>query len=135
MIFLNHLGRNCKVVSTKIGCKHLINGILGLLCRKHFPGLVEYAGVTGPAYSFDHYATALDAEDLLSRRFNNKAQRVKQELWVCFPRTTLLDTSYSLDFLEIMNVYIVFVCRTSLHARKDMRPGRMRWPPEPIKNS
>jgi hypothetical protein len=32
------------------------NGILGLLCREHFPGLVEYAGVTGPAFTFDHYA-------------------------------------------------------------------------------
>jgi hypothetical protein len=30
------------------------NGILGLLCREQFPGLVEYAGVTGPAYTFDH---------------------------------------------------------------------------------
>jgi hypothetical protein len=26
------------------------NGILGLLCREHFPGLVEYAAMTGPAY-------------------------------------------------------------------------------------
>jgi hypothetical protein len=34
------------------------NGILGLLCREHFPELVEYAGVTGPDYTFDHYAVA-----------------------------------------------------------------------------
>ena len=37
-------------------CK--VNGILGLLCRKHFPRLVVYAGVTGPAYTFDHYAAS-----------------------------------------------------------------------------
>jgi hypothetical protein len=58
------------------------NGILGLLCRKHFPRLVEYAGVTGLAYTFDHYAVALKAVDRKGREFNNKAKRVKQELWV-----------------------------------------------------
>jgi hypothetical protein len=57
------------------------NGILGLLCREHFPGLVEYAGVTGPA-TFDHYVVALDAVDRDGREFNNKAKRVNQELWV-----------------------------------------------------
>jgi hypothetical protein len=58
------------------------NGILGLLCREHFPGLVEYAEVTGPAYTFDHYAVAPDAVDRDGREFNNKVERVKQELWV-----------------------------------------------------
>ena len=56
-----------------------VNGILGLLCKEHFPGLVEYAGVTGPAYSFDHYAAAPDAVDR-DRRVFNKAEQVKQEL-------------------------------------------------------
>jgi hypothetical protein len=58
------------------------NGILGLLCREHFPGLVEYVEVTGPAYTFDHYAVASDAVDRDDREFNNKAKWVKQELWV-----------------------------------------------------
>jgi hypothetical protein len=58
------------------------NGILGLLCREHFPRLVEYAGVTGHTYSFDHYAIAPDAVDWDGRELNNKAERVKQELWV-----------------------------------------------------
>jgi hypothetical protein len=53
---------------------------LGLLCSEHFPGLVEYAGVTGPAYTFDHYAIAPDAVDWDGKEFNNKAERVKQEL-------------------------------------------------------
>jgi hypothetical protein len=58
------------------------NGILGMLCREHFPGLIEYAEVMGPAYIFDHYAVAiaLDAVDRDNREFNNKAERVKQEL-------------------------------------------------------
>jgi hypothetical protein len=56
------------------------NGILGLLCREHFPGLVEYARVTGPAYTFDHYAVAPDAVDRDGKEFNNKAERVKQDV-------------------------------------------------------
>jgi hypothetical protein len=58
------------------------NGILGLLCREHLPGLVEYTRVTGPTYTFDHYAVAPDAVDWDDREFNNKTERVKQELWV-----------------------------------------------------
>jgi hypothetical protein len=56
------------------------NGILGLLCREHFPGLVEYARVTGPTYTFDHYAIVPDAVDRDGWEFNKKAERVKQEL-------------------------------------------------------
>jgi len=70
-----------------------VNGILGLLCREHYPGLVEYAGVTGPAYSFDHYAAAPDAVDRDGRVFNNKAERVKQELWVSAQYITFIVNS------------------------------------------
>ena len=70
------------VVENAEGHDHNPNGILGLLCREHFPGLVEYAGVTGLAYTFDDYAVAHDAVDWDDREFNNKAERVKQELWV-----------------------------------------------------
>jgi hypothetical protein len=59
-----------------------VNGILGLLCKDHFPNLVEYDGVVGPAYTFDQYAAGPDTEDQDGRVFNNKAERVKQELWV-----------------------------------------------------
>ena len=94
-----------------------VNGIVGLLCKEHFPGLVEYTRVTGPTYSFDHYATAPDAVDQAHRVFNNKAEQVKQELWVSLPRTTLLNTSHSLDILEILNGYIASICRISSDAR------------------
>jgi hypothetical protein len=63
------------------GHDHNPNGILSLLCREHFPGLVEYAGVTGPAYTFDHYAVAPDVVDWDDREFN-KVKWVNQELWV-----------------------------------------------------
>jgi hypothetical protein len=59
-----------------------VNGILGLLCKEHFAGLVEYAGVVGPAYTFNPYAATSDTEDRDGRVFNNKVERVKQELWV-----------------------------------------------------
>jgi hypothetical protein len=44
-----------------------------LLCREHFHSLVEYAGVTGPPYLFDHYVIATDVEDQADRVFNNMA--------------------------------------------------------------
>jgi hypothetical protein len=53
------------------------NGILSLLFREHFPRLVEYAGVTGPSYTFDHYVVAPDVVDRDDREFSNKAERVK----------------------------------------------------------
>ena len=74
------------------GSAWLINGILGLLCRQHFPGIITYASKTELAYSFDHYAVAPDAE------YPNKAAWVKAEFWVSLTRTTLLNTSHSLDF-------------------------------------
>jgi hypothetical protein len=62
-----------------------LNCILSLLCREHFPRLVEYAKVTGPAYTFDHYTVALDVVNRDGSKFN-KTERVKQELWVSLPR-------------------------------------------------
>jgi hypothetical protein len=76
------LDRSWTVVDYAGGHHRNPNGILGLLYRKHFSGLVEYARVTGLAYSFDHCAVAPDAVDRDGREFNNKAERVKQELWV-----------------------------------------------------
>jgi hypothetical protein len=75
------LDRSWKVVKNAGGYGCNPNGILSLLCREHFPGLVEYAGVMGLAYTFDHYSVAPDVVDQDGREFN-KAERVKQELWV-----------------------------------------------------
>ena len=97
------MGRNWTIVASGGAHTCQVNGILNLLCKEHFPGLVEYAGVTGPAYSFDDYAAAPDAADRARRVFNNKAEQVKQEPWVSLPRTILLNASHLLDILEIMN--------------------------------
>jgi hypothetical protein len=69
-----------------------VNGILGLLCKTHFPGLVDYTRKREPAYTFDHYANAPDTEA------ENKTVRVKRDFWVSLYHTTLLNTSHSLDF-------------------------------------
>jgi hypothetical protein len=53
------------------GIARHVNGILGLLCRTHFPGLVDYARKREPAYTFDHYTNSPDAEA------ENKMVRVK----------------------------------------------------------
>ena len=135
MLFLDHLDRSWKVVENAVGHSLNPNGIIGLLCREHFPGLVEYTGVTGPTYTFDHYAIAPDAKDRNNREFNNKAERVKQELWVSIPCTILFNMSHSLHILEIMYGYIVFVCRISSDARLDTRPGRMWWLPRAVRSS
>ena len=103
-----------------------VNGILGLLCRLHFPGLVQFGEELQPAYTWDHYVVDLDAADREGRVFPNKAEWVKGKLWVSIPRTTLLNTSHSLDILEVMTVYIASICRTSTDARRGTRP---RQPP------
>jgi hypothetical protein len=55
------------------GSTHSPNSILGPLCRQHYTGLVAYHRKNEPAYSFDHYAVAPDAD------YPNKAARVKAE--------------------------------------------------------
>ena len=57
------MGRSWKVVENAGGHDRNPNGILDLLCREHFPGLVEHTGVMGPAYTFDHYVVTPDTVD------------------------------------------------------------------------
>ena len=98
--------------------------------------LVEKLPLPKPVlYTFDHYVVAPDAVDQDGREFNNKVERVKQELWVSRPRTILFNMSHSLHILEIMYGYIVFVCRISSYARLDTRLGWMWWLPRPIRSS
>ena len=126
MIYLNHLGRGWMLVAAGDHKRH-VNGILDLLCRLHFPGLVAYGGGHEPAYTWDHYIALLDVPDRDGRVFRNKGGRVTAELWVSIPRTTVLNTSHSLEILKIMTRYIVSICRISSDASKDLRKGRIFW--------
>jgi hypothetical protein len=85
--FLNHVGRSSRIIESVGGHQRSVNGILGLLVREHFPGLVMHGGVPEPAYTWKHYESATDDEDLLGRVFANKAERVRAELWVSISRT------------------------------------------------
>jgi hypothetical protein len=78
-----------------------VNGILGLLCKEHFPGLVRKGEDLEPAWTFDHYTLVTDASDLNGIHYRNKADRVIRELWVSLSCTTFLNSSHSLDILEI----------------------------------
>jgi hypothetical protein len=106
------------------GSTRHVNGILGLLCRLHFPGLVRFSGSEEPAYTWEHYIAFSDVEDRDGRVFANKAARVKAELWVSFSRTTLLNTSHSLYTLEILYIHCTllymqdfFRCQEGYEAR------------------
>nr|CAB3470875.1 unnamed protein product [Digitaria exilis] len=48
---------------------------------EHFPGMVQHAGKYEPAFHFEHYYSTPDQRDTLGRAYNNKAERVKAELW------------------------------------------------------
>jgi hypothetical protein len=74
-----------------------VNGILGLLCREHFPSLVWMSEDENPEVPlFDQYA--LFAADAPHR---NLVDRVIMELWVSLSRTTALNSLHSLHILEI----------------------------------
>lgn len=57
------------------------NGIVGLLCRQHYPGIVTYHGRREPAYTFGHYYQGVDPD------WDHKAEKVKREFWVSLART------------------------------------------------
>jgi hypothetical protein len=106
-----------------------VNGILGLLCREHFPSLVWTSEDEDPVVpSFNQYAlVTIDAP------YRNLVDRVISELWVSLFRTTALNSLHSLDILEINNRYLVSLCRTSSDASRDKRKGHIRWLTLPIK--
>lgn len=58
-----------------------INSILGLLIRQHYPGLVEFNGVTQPPWTWAHFYAAEDSEH------GSVAGRIKAEFWVSLHRT------------------------------------------------
>ena len=85
---MNQFGRYWEIIAPGAHTR-LPNGILGLLCKLHWPGLVEVAGRDTVATTFDHYALKVDQPDRDLRVFQNKAQRVVGEFWVSLPRNTL----------------------------------------------
>ena len=81
LIFLNNYFCRNFVITVPGVHKRLPNGILGLLCKLHYPGCMEIGGQPQPASSWDHYIAANDVPDREGRIFPNKAQRVLNELY------------------------------------------------------
>ncbi|TVU49777.1 hypothetical protein EJB05_01113, partial [Eragrostis curvula] len=61
--------------------KRNVNCILGTLCKQHYPGLVQLPEGLEIADTFDHYAAVDDVVDRDGRKFNNKMERVINDLW------------------------------------------------------
>ena len=90
------------------------NGILGLLCRQHFPGLVMHAGVLEPAYMWDHYMASPDATDREGMNFSTKARWVVGELWVSHSSTKMV---FCFNFCNDDCNYLVGLYVGFLHVR------------------
>jgi len=90
--------------------------------------MVHYQGRYEPAWTWEHYIAATnDQLDRNGRAFENKAERVKAELWVIYPREKLVNTSHSLNIFVMMTLSIVFICRIFTGARRGTRSGRRLW--------
>jgi hypothetical protein len=76
---VDHLCRNWVLVDQAALARN-VNGILGLLCKEHFPGLVRKGEDLEPAWTFDHYTLVTDASDLNGIRCRNKGRSGKSFL-------------------------------------------------------
>jgi hypothetical protein len=67
----------------------LPNGILGVLCRQHYPGFVTVGEGEDArevlVITFDHYTLMIDLPNPTKRTFQNKAHWVVGEFWVSLP--------------------------------------------------
>jgi hypothetical protein len=68
--------------------------ILGCLCRKYFPGLVNIGDrKREPAWSWDRYALAMDDQQ------HNKQERVLAEFWVSLSQHSSIHLLHWLSLL------------------------------------
>ena len=69
---------------------------------------------------WEHYVACPVMTDWHDRVFSNKAERVVADLWVSFPRTTMLCTSLSKDIRELMIGFAESLCWVSIDACPSM---------------
>ena len=70
--YTNIFCRNFVIVVPSVH-KRIPNGILGLVCKDHYPGCVEIDGRLQPASAWEHYIQAIDRPDREGRCFASKA--------------------------------------------------------------
>ena len=68
-----------------------------LLIKKHYPGNVEYAGVVGPPWSWDHFVAAESDTPGIS-----VARQIKNEFWVSLHSQHLSILRIRFTLLELM---------------------------------
>jgi hypothetical protein len=108
------------------------NDILGLLCREHFHGLIEYRS-DGPS---------LQLRPLRRRpRCSRPGRQGIQQQGRAGEARVVGKSYYNVKYIafvahfKIMYGYIVFVCSISSYVRLDTRLGWMWWPPRVVRSS
>ena len=81
--------------SQKVAQWHHGSSLQGTLPRLGYP-----RRSVKPAYTYEHYVSAPDAEDEMGHTYDSVAERVMTEFWVSLPPTTLLNTLHSPEFVE-----------------------------------
>ena len=117
IICLNDLCRTLEIVVAGTAHKRLPAGILGLLLKVHYPGVMVIAGQADAAHTWEHYKAAPDAEDREGRFFNTKAGRVLNEIFVSVARTTFYPIHHIHGIL-FSNNDIRYMCRISTELRR-----------------
>jgi hypothetical protein len=70
--------------------------MLGLLVKKHYPGLVTIDGIQKPPNKWLEFYKVKDADEV------SLVDVIKREFWVSLHRTSLLMSMHLLDGVEIM---------------------------------
>ena len=60
------------------------NGVITVILKEYFPGLVNYKGRVEPPWTWEHYAAAPDAPDEYGVEYNSCLERVEETFWVIF---------------------------------------------------
>lgn len=81
-VVLNDSCSNWKLVNG--GSSRHINGMLGLLLKKHYPGLVTIDGIQKPPNKWPDFYKVKDADEV------PLADVIKREFWVSLHRMALL---------------------------------------------
>jgi hypothetical protein len=93
-----------------LGVAHncMVNGILRLLCKRHYPGVMDIAEVRQPASSWEHFIAAPDGREPGVKRTMGKSS------WHYIYKYII----FIAPGFEIMPLFM-FLCRISTDARRE----------------
>jgi len=96
---------NFVIVVPGVAHNRMANGILGLLCKRHYPGAMDIAGVRQLASSWEHYIAVPDSPD--ERTMGKSSWHYIYEYII-----------FIAPGFEIMTLF-TFLCRISTDARRE----------------